>query len=181
MLAWAARAMACGASNASKPHRLVDLPRSFTPGTSAAFDEMELTQVLTSISHRRYNAVGIVATNPFDVVFLRERFAASAPTCGCSRSRPICCWRDHMRRSTCAGCSSPRPTRYTRPTSGSVPPSVKDLACSSATLLRRDCTTRRWPISGRCPKALLPTVPGSWSMDFPTALHPEQISGPPSG
>ncbi len=55
------------------------MPRSFTPGTSAAFDEMELTQVLTSISHRRYNAVGIVATNPFDVVFLAREVRRFCP------------------------------------------------------------------------------------------------------
>lgn len=47
-----------------------DMPRSFTPASSAALDEMALTQVLTTISHRRYHVVGIIATNPLDVVFL---------------------------------------------------------------------------------------------------------------
>ena len=56
-----------------------DLPRSFTPASSAAIDEMALTQVLTTISHRRYLAVGIVATNPFDLVFLARRVSRFCP------------------------------------------------------------------------------------------------------
>jgi hypothetical protein len=56
-----------------------DLPRAFTPASSAAIDEMALTQVLTTISHRRYLAVGIVATNPFDLVFLARRVRRFSP------------------------------------------------------------------------------------------------------
>ena len=56
-----------------------DIPRSFTPSTSAALDEMALTQVLTTISHRKYQAVGIVATNPFDVVFLAREVHRFCP------------------------------------------------------------------------------------------------------
>jgi hypothetical protein len=43
-----------------------DVPHSFTPASSAALDEIALTQVLTTISHRRYHAVGIVATSPLE-------------------------------------------------------------------------------------------------------------------
>ncbi len=56
-----------------------DLPHSFTPSSSAAFDELALTQVLTTISHRRYQAVGILASNPFDVVFLARRVRQFSP------------------------------------------------------------------------------------------------------
>jgi hypothetical protein len=47
-----------------------DVPRSFTPASSAALDEMALTQILTTISRRPYQAVGIFASNPLDTVFL---------------------------------------------------------------------------------------------------------------
>ena len=57
-----------------------DIPKSYTPAASAAFDEMALTQVLTTISRRPYHAVGIIATNPFDVVFLAAKFGVSART-----------------------------------------------------------------------------------------------------
>lgn len=56
-----------------------DLPRSFTPASSAALDEMALTQILTTISHRRYQAVGILASNPFDTVFLARRVRRFCP------------------------------------------------------------------------------------------------------
>jgi hypothetical protein len=56
-----------------------DLPRAFTPESSAALDEMALTQILTTISHRRYRAVGIIASNPFDVVFLARRVRRFCP------------------------------------------------------------------------------------------------------
>jgi hypothetical protein len=56
-----------------------DMPRSFTPASSAAFDEMALNQVLTTIGHRRYNAVGIIATNPLDVAFLARRVRRFCP------------------------------------------------------------------------------------------------------
>ena len=56
-----------------------DLPRSFTPATSAAHDEMALTQVLTTIARRPYRAVGIIATNPFDVVFLAREVRRFCP------------------------------------------------------------------------------------------------------
>ncbi len=56
-----------------------DLPKSYTPATSAALDEIALTQVLTTIGHRRYRAVGIVATNPFDVVFLAREVSRFCP------------------------------------------------------------------------------------------------------
>jgi hypothetical protein len=56
-----------------------DLPRSYTPSTSAALDEMALTQVLTTISHRKYQVVGIIATNPFDVVFLAREVHRFCP------------------------------------------------------------------------------------------------------
>ncbi len=56
-----------------------DLPPAFTPNSSAAMDEISLTQVLTTISHRKYNAVGIVATNPFDVVFLARQVRLFCP------------------------------------------------------------------------------------------------------
>ncbi len=56
-----------------------DIPRSYTPSTSAALDEMALTQVLTTISHRKYQVVGIIATNPFDVVFLAREVHRFCP------------------------------------------------------------------------------------------------------
>ncbi len=56
-----------------------DLPRSYTPASSAALDEMSLTQLLTMIGHRRYRAVGIVASNPFDVVFLARQVRLFCP------------------------------------------------------------------------------------------------------
>jgi hypothetical protein len=56
-----------------------DLPRAYTPATSAALDEMALTQVLTTIAHRPYKAVGIVATSPADVVFLARQVARFCP------------------------------------------------------------------------------------------------------
>ena len=56
-----------------------DLPRSYTPATSAALDEMALTQVLTTIARRPYKVVGIVATNSFDVVFLAQQVARFCP------------------------------------------------------------------------------------------------------
>ena len=56
-----------------------DLPRSFTPATSAALDEMALTQILTTIGRRRYQAVGIIASNPFDTVFLARRVRRFCP------------------------------------------------------------------------------------------------------
>ena len=56
-----------------------DLPRSFTPHTSAALDEMALTQVLTTIARRPYQVVGIVATDPFDVVFLAREVRRFCP------------------------------------------------------------------------------------------------------
>jgi hypothetical protein len=78
-----------GLSAAGAPERLtippdesgepVDLPRAYTPSSSAAFDEMALTQVLTTIGHRRYHAVGIIASNPFDVVFLARRVRRFCP------------------------------------------------------------------------------------------------------
>ena len=56
-----------------------DLPRSYTPATSAALDELALTQVLTTIARRPYQAVGIVATDPHDVVFLAREGAPVLP------------------------------------------------------------------------------------------------------
>ena len=56
-----------------------DLPKTFTPATSAALDEMALTQVLTTIARRPYQAVGIVATDPFDVVFLAREVRRFCP------------------------------------------------------------------------------------------------------
>jgi hypothetical protein len=56
-----------------------DLPRTFTPATSAALDELELTQVLTTIARRPYQAVGIFATDPFDVVFLARQVRRFCP------------------------------------------------------------------------------------------------------
>ena len=53
------------------------MPRTFTPASSAALDEMALTQIFTTISRRRYQAVGIIASNPFDTVFLGP--GASSP------------------------------------------------------------------------------------------------------
>ena len=61
---------------AGKPR---DLPPAFTPASSAAIDEMALTQVLTTISHRKYRAVGIVATNPLDMVFLARQVRMFCP------------------------------------------------------------------------------------------------------
>ena len=52
---------------------LRDLPCAFTPATSAALDEMSLTQVLTTIARRPYQAVGVFATDPNDVVFLAKQ------------------------------------------------------------------------------------------------------------
>jgi hypothetical protein len=56
-----------------------DLPRSFTPSTAAALDEMALTQVLTTIARHSYDAVGIIATDPFDVVFLAREVRRFCP------------------------------------------------------------------------------------------------------
>jgi hypothetical protein len=56
-----------------------DLPRTFTPATSAALDEMALTQVLTTIGRRPYQAVGVVATDPFDVAFLAGEVGQFCP------------------------------------------------------------------------------------------------------
>ena len=56
-----------------------DLPRAFTPATSAALDELELTQVLTTIARRPYQAVGVFATDPFDVVFLARQVRRYCP------------------------------------------------------------------------------------------------------
>ena len=56
-----------------------DLPRSFTPATSAALDELALTQVLTTIARRPYQAVGVFATDPADVVFLLREVRRFCP------------------------------------------------------------------------------------------------------
>ena len=40
---------------------------------------MALTQILTTISRRRYQAVGIIASNPFDTVFLARRVRRFCP------------------------------------------------------------------------------------------------------
>ena len=56
-----------------------DLPRSFTPASSAALDEMALTQMLTTIGHRRYQAVGIIASNPLDIIFLARQVRRFCP------------------------------------------------------------------------------------------------------
>ena len=56
-----------------------NVPKTFTPATSAALDEMALTQVLTTIARRPYKAVGIVATDPSDVVFLARQVARFCP------------------------------------------------------------------------------------------------------
>ena len=55
------------------------MPRTFTPASSAALDEMALTQIFTTISRRRYQAVGIIASNPFDTVFLARRVHRFCP------------------------------------------------------------------------------------------------------
>jgi hypothetical protein len=57
----------------------LDLPHAFTPASSAALDEIALTQVLTTISHRKFRAVGIVATNPLDTVFLAREVRIFCP------------------------------------------------------------------------------------------------------
>jgi hypothetical protein len=84
-----AAASAPGDSYSGSPDRLpippdesgtpVDLPRSFTPTGSAAMDEMALTQILTTISRRNYQAIGIIASNPFDTVFLARRVRRFCP------------------------------------------------------------------------------------------------------
>jgi hypothetical protein len=47
-----------------------DIIPSQTPAFSAAVDELALDQILTDIARRRIRKVGIVATDPLDVVFL---------------------------------------------------------------------------------------------------------------
>ncbi len=56
-----------------------DSPRAYTPGASAAMDEMELTQLLTTIGRRDYLAVGVVASNPLDVAFLAREVRRFCP------------------------------------------------------------------------------------------------------
>jgi hypothetical protein len=56
-----------------------DLPVLATPASSAAIDEMALTQILTTMSHRPYRAIGIVATDPLDIVFLARRVRRFCP------------------------------------------------------------------------------------------------------
>lgn len=47
-----------------------DLPRAFTPQSTAALTEMTLVQTLTALSRRDYEAIGILATDTRDIIFL---------------------------------------------------------------------------------------------------------------
>jgi hypothetical protein len=52
------------------PEAARDIIPSRTPGYSAAADELTLDQILTEIARRKIRKVGIVATDPRDVIFL---------------------------------------------------------------------------------------------------------------
>ena len=56
-----------------------DIPPMQTPGFSTAVDELVLGQILADISHRHIRAVGIIATDPLDIVFLAKEVRQFLP------------------------------------------------------------------------------------------------------
>ena len=88
-----------------------DLVPIVTPGPSAVEGELILSQILLELERRRYEWVGVVATNAYDRLFLRRRSASPVPTRGCSRPSRVRSTSTTRPSLTSGGCSSPRRTR----------------------------------------------------------------------
>jgi hypothetical protein len=56
-----------------------DIPPMQTPGFTAAVDELVLDQILNDIYHRSIRTVGIIATDPLDVIFLARQIRQFVP------------------------------------------------------------------------------------------------------
>ncbi len=159
------------------------MPRAFTPATSAALDELELTQVLTTIARRPYQAVGVFATDPFDVVFLARQVRRYCPNVrlftSCADlllSRPG--ENIDLRGMLVASTYPLYPSNQWMTTPFRDAPRVffGNRGC-------RVCITRPSRTSGKCgadePETLDPSTPQLLEFGFPYDVRPENHREPP--